>query len=71
MEKDYKKLYEEEHKKYEDALGRARGHHSVALHYSIANEIQELEHIFPELKESEGERIRKELISLIKELRLK
>lgn len=72
MEKDYKKLYEEEHKKYEDALGRARGHHSVASHYNNANEIQELEHIFPELKEkeSEDERIRKELISLVKEIRV-
>lgn len=67
MEKDYKKLYEEEHKKYEDALGRARGHHSVASHYNNANEIQELEHIFPELCESEDERIRKWIIEDIQE----
>lgn len=64
---DYKKLYEEEHKKYEDALGRARGHHSVAIHYNNEGEIQELEHIFPELKEkeSEDEKIRKSIIKLL------
>jgi len=64
---DYKKLYEEEHKKYEGALERARGHHSVASHYSIAKEIEELEHIFPELKEkeSEDEKVRKSIIKLL------
>lgn len=62
---DYKKLYEEEHKKYECALGRARGHHSVASHYNNADEIQELEHIFPELKEREDEKIRKDIIFIL------
>lgn len=62
---DWKKLYEEEHEKYEGALERARGHHSVASHYDKADEIQELEHIFPELKESEDERIRKEMIDYL------
>jgi hypothetical protein len=52
-------------KAYKEALERARGHHGVAINYGKTEEIQELEHIFPELSESEDERIRKKLIQLV------
>ena len=46
--------------KYEQALERAKYYHD-------RDNIQFLENIFPELKESEDERIRKELIAFLKE----
>lgn len=48
--------------KYKEALSRARYYHSKD--YMLINSA--IENIFPELKESEGEKIRKELIEHIK-----
>lgn len=47
-------------KKYKEALERAKLSRLQLL--DIGEEATEIEHIFPELKESEDERIRKELI---------
>ena len=52
-------------KKYNEALERARMYYNE-LHHCRAKE--ELEIIFPELRESEDERIRKAIIGLIEEL---
>ena len=49
-------------KKYEEAMERAK-----YLYGGLAINNTKLEYIFPELKESEDERISKELISLVKE----
>ena len=48
--------------KYKQALERARDYHSK--NYMLINSA--IENIFPELKESEDERIRKELIEFLK-----
>ena len=55
-------LYE---KKYNEALERAR---DVYTYYCDDREqLRKIESIFPELKESEDERIRKEIISFLKD----
>jgi len=55
-EPDYKALYEEEHKKYEDAVERAKG---ITSNMTTLQSIRE--HIFPELVESEEEKLSKKL----------
>lgn len=61
MNKDYKKLYE-------DALERAKIKRDeyIRLDGSESYVPQDIEYIFPELKGSEDERIRKELIEFVK-----
>ena len=52
-------------KKYEDALERCKKEFNFSnLAYSHEEIKQRLEHVFPELKESEDERIRKEIIKV-------
>jgi len=58
--------YMDYEKAYKEALERARGHYGVANNYGKTEEVQELEHIFPELAESEDERIRKWLITQLR-----
>lgn len=47
--------------KYKEVLERAKGHYGVAVHYGKEEEIQELEHIFPELKEIGEDKKMKEM----------
>ena len=55
---------EEKAKRYDDALERAKLSRLQLL--NIGEEATEIEYIFPELKESEDERIRKELLESFK-----
>ena len=50
-------------KKYKEALERARKLHKDAITLQLEQDIKDYEHIFPELAESDDERIRKELIA--------
>lgn len=52
--------------KYEQALERARTLHKLACETSHKNTRMAIEEVFPELKESEDERVRKELINFFK-----
>ena len=54
---------EEKAKAYDKAIEKAKGIHSFS---SDIAEIKRMEQIFPELQESEDERIRKEIINYIK-----
>lgn len=53
--------------KYKEALERARSLHKDALINANSARAKHCELIFPELKESDGERIRKQIISFLKE----
>lgn len=57
---------EEKAKRYDDALERAKLSRLQLL--DIGEEATEIEYIFPELAESEDERIGKEIIKYIKDL---
>lgn len=54
---------------YDEAIKKMKGMKSswVTLSYTCKTMFQDLEYIFPELKESEDERIRKDIISLVNE----
>ena len=53
-------------KKYKEALERARKLYKDAITLQLEQDMKDYETIFPELAESEDERIRKMLISLVK-----
>ena len=52
-------------KKYEDALGRANAKIETYNHLGNASGVKSICEIFPELKESEDERVRKSIIDLV------
>ena len=56
--------------KYDEALERARNLHKDAIDMEESLLAKQCEIIFPELKESEDERIKNEIINSIKELRI-
>ena len=49
-------------KKYKEALEKAKKLHKDAITLQLEQDIKDYEYIFPELAESEDERIRKELL---------
>ena len=53
-------------KKYKEALERARKIHSEIVNNEIIGFPGQIEDIFPELRESEDERVRKEMISFLR-----
>lgn len=57
---------EEKAKRYEEALERAKNLHKDAIDMGNSIRAKQCEIIFPELKESEDERIREALIALLK-----
>ena len=54
-------------KAYKEALERARDYYKANIKLGKADENLVLEDIFPELKESEDEKIREQIISFIEE----
>ena len=56
---------EEKAKRYESALERCRKLYNEAKANEYTSDIEDYETIFPELRESEGERIRKELLNYL------
>lgn len=55
---------EEKAKRYDEALEKAKNYHKQLLDEDNPEWASEIEKIFPEFKESEDERIRKELIAI-------
>lgn len=61
---------EEKAKRYELALERCRKLYNEAKANEYNSDIEDYETIFPELRESEGERIRKEIEQLIRDMKV-
>lgn len=70
MEPDYKKLYEEEHRKYEESLSRAKGLLDGIREEGYNIEEEDIKNLFPgeelEEKEPEDEKIRKYIMDIVK-----
>lgn len=71
IEPDYKKLYEEEHRKYEETLSRAKGLIDGMKEENVDATKEDIKNLFPgeelEEKESEDERVRKNCIHLLEQ----